>query len=103
MDNMSTSTLEQEDQIMNNVPRLVKRNRRVDCAMLGGKKTKEGEVVNLFSDADLYHHLLRELIEKKTAVTTDSAEVGWQWLQLRDPSSRRKLILGPPRGGRGAR
>jgi len=93
MGSMNTPALEQVDQIMNNVPRLVKRTRvrRVDCAMLGGKKTKvEGEEVNLFDDSDFYHHLLRELIEKKTAATTDSAEVGRQWLQIQKLRSKLK-------------
>ena len=67
MSSMNIPALEQVDQIMNNVPRQVKRTRvrRVDSAMLGGKKTYgEGEEVNLFDDSDFYHHPLRELIEK---------------------------------------
>jgi len=82
MSNMNTPALEQIDQIMNNVPRMVKRTRvkRVDCTILGGKKV--GGEKNYFDDSDFYHHLLRELIEKKTAASTDSAEVGRQWLQI---------------------
>jgi len=82
MGNMNTSALEQIDQIMNNVPRMVKRTRvkRVDCTVLGGRKIKEE--MNLFDDSDFYHHLLRELIEKKTTANSDSAEVGKQWLQI---------------------
>jgi len=82
MGNMNTSALEQIDQIMNNVPRMVKRTRvkRVDCTVLGGRKVKEE--MNLFDDSDFYHHLLRELIEKKTTANSDSAEVGKQWLQI---------------------
>jgi len=82
MGNMNTSALEQIDQIMNNVPRMVKRTRvkRVDCTVLGGRKLKEE--MNLFDDSDFYHHLLRELIEKKTTANSDSAEVGKQWLQI---------------------
>ena len=92
MGSMNTPALEQIDQIMNNVPRLVKRTRvrRVDCSMLGGKKAKEGEEVNMFDDSDFYHHLLRELIEKKTAATSDSAEVGRQWLQIQKLRSKLK-------------
>jgi len=83
MSSMNTPALEQIDQIMNNVPRLVKRTRvkRVDCTLLGGGKRKSEEM-NLFDDSDFYHHLLRELIEKKTAASSDSAEVGRQWLQV---------------------
>jgi len=82
MGSMNTSALEQIDQIMNNVPRMVKRTRvkRVDCTVLGGRKVKEE--MNLFDDSDFYHHLLRELIEKKTTANSDSAEVGKQWLQI---------------------
>jgi len=82
MSNMNTPALEQIDQIMNNVPRMVKRTRvkRVDCTILGGKKI--GGDKNYFDDSDFYHHLLRELIEKKTAASSDSAEVGRQWLQI---------------------
>jgi len=92
MGSMNTPALEQIDQIMNNVPRLVKRTRvrRVDCNVLGGKKAKEGEEVNMFDDSDFYHHLLRELIEKKTAATSDSAEVGRQWLQIQKLRSKLK-------------
>jgi len=89
MGSMNTPALEQIDQIMNNVPRLVKRTRvkRVDCNMLGRNKAKEG---NMFDDSDFYHHLLRELIEKKTAATSDSAEVGRQWLQIQKLRSKLK-------------
>ena len=52
--------------------------------MSGGKKTKEGKEVNMFDDADFYHHLLRKL--------TDSAEVGRKWLQIQVLRSKLKIV-----------
>jgi len=91
MGSMNTPTLEQIDQIMSNTDRLVKRTRvkRVDCTILGSRGNKEEEV-NMFDDSDFYHHLLRELIEKKTAASSDSAEVGRQWLQIQKLRSKLK-------------
>merc|ERR1719166_4845 len=87
---MNTPALEQIDQIMNNVPRMVKRTRvkRVDCTILGGKKV--GGEKNYFDDSDFYHHLLRELIEKKTTSSTESGEVGKHWLQIQKLRSKLK-------------
>merc|ERR1712096_470022 len=76
---------------MSNTDRLVKRTRvkRVDCTILGNRGIKEEEAI-MFDDSDFYHHLLRELIEKKTAASSDSAEVGRQWLQIQKLRSKLK-------------
>jgi len=92
MSSMNTPTMEQIDQIMSNKTRLVKRTRvrRVDCIVLGTRGNTEEEEVNMFDDSDFYHHLLRELIEKKTACGSDSADVGKQWLQIQKLRSKLK-------------
>ena len=96
MGSMNTPTLEQIDQIVSNMPRLVKRTKvaRVECNILGEER-KEGdeqeqENVNIFDDSDFYHHLLRELIEKKTSSNTESGEVGKHWLQIQKLRSKLK-------------
>ena len=65
---MNAPAMEQIEPIMGSKVRLVKRTkvRRVDCIVLGTRVYKEHEEVNMFDDSDFYHHLLRELIEKKT-------------------------------------
>merc|ERR1712147_584924 len=66
---------------------------RVECSVLGQEREErdgQQEDKNIFDDSDFYHHLLRELIEKKTAATSDSAEVGRQWLQIQKLRSKLK-------------
>merc|ERR1712241_1574104 len=48
------------------------------------------ENVNIFDDSDFYHHLLRELIEKKTSVNSDQGQVGQHWLQIQKLRSKLK-------------
>merc|ERR1719342_382833 len=93
---MNTPTLEQIDQIVSNMRRLVKRTKvaRLECHVLCEER-KEGEEqqqenVNIFDDSDFYHHLLRELIEKKTSSNTESGEVGKHWLQIQKLRSKLK-------------
>ena len=97
MASMNTPTLEQIDQIVANMPRLVKRTKlaRVECNILGevrGQDEAESqqENENIFDDSDFYHHLLRELIEKKTTSSTESGEVGKHWLQIQKLRSKLK-------------
>jgi len=95
MASMNTPTLEQIDQIVSNMPRLVKRTKiaRVECNVLGEKEADtEGqqENDNIFDDSDFYHHMLRELIEKKTSSPSESGEVGKHWLQIQKLRSKLK-------------
>jgi len=95
MANMNTPTLEQIDQIVSNMPRLVKRTKiaRVECNILGEEEVDtEGqqEDSNIFDDSDFYHHMLRELIEKKTSSPSESGEVGKHWLQIQKLRSKLK-------------
>ena len=97
MASMNTPTLQQIDQIVANMPRLVKRTKlaRVECNILGevrGQDEAESqqENENIFDDSDFYHHLLRELIEKKTTSSTESGEVGKHWLQIQKLRSKLK-------------
>merc|ERR1711881_347325 len=45
---------------------------------------------NIFDDSDFYHHLLREIIEKKTAVNSEEGQVGQHWLQIQKLRSKLK-------------
>ena len=96
MSSMNTPTLEQIDQITSNMPRLVKRTKvaRVECNILGEDNitNEDGQTENdnIFDDSDFYHHLLRELIEKKTSASTESGEVGKHWLQIQKLRSKLK-------------
>ena len=89
MGSMNTPTLEQIDQITSNMARLVKRTKiaRVECNVLGetnqtddNDNASQEERQNIFDDSDFYHHLLRELIEKKTSAGGESGETGKHWL-----------------------
>merc|ERR1719310_2512431 len=51
---------------------------------------EQQENPNIFDDSDFYHHLLRELIEKKTSTSTESGEVGKHWLQIQKLRSKLK-------------
>ena len=91
---MNTPTLEQIEQITSNMARLVKRTQvaRVDADILD-QHHEAGvnmENVNIFDDSDFYHHLLRELIEKKTSVNSDQGQVGQHWLQIQKLRSKLK-------------
>ena len=92
---MNTSAVDQVDQIMSNMPRLLKRTRvkRVDCKILGKKVFTEESDPNVFDDSDFYHHLLRELIEKKTAASSESGDSGRQWLQIQKLRSKLKKTV----------
>ena len=97
MSNMNTPTLEQIDQITSNMPRLVKRTKiaRMECNILGEDNSNDNEDgqtenSNIFDDSDFYHHLLRELIEKKTSASPQSGEVGKHWLQIQKLRSKLK-------------
>ena len=92
---MNTPALEQIEQITSNMARLVKRTQvvRVECDILGQeKKEAEGqcEDKNIFDDSDFYHHLLRELIEKKTSSNSEAGEAGKHWLQIQKLRSKLK-------------
>ena len=92
---MNTPALEQIEQITSNMARLVKRTQvvRVECGILGQeKKEAEGqcEDKNIFDDSDFYHHLLRELIEKKTSSNSEAGEAGKHWLQIQKLRSKLK-------------
>ena len=93
MGSMNTPTLEQIEQIVSNMPRLVKRTKvaRVECNVLGEERMEldeQQENPNIFDDSDFYHHLLRELIEKKTSTNSESGEVGKHWLQIQKLRSK---------------
>merc|ERR1719310_237032 len=51
---------------------------------------EQQENPNIFDDSDFYHHLLRELIEKKTSTNSESGEVGKHWLQIQKLRSKLK-------------
>ena len=91
---MNTPTLEQIEQITSNMARLVKRTQvaRVDADILDQhhEAGDNMENVNIFDDSDFYHHLLRELIEKKTSVNSDQGQVGQHWLQIQKLRSKLK-------------
>ncbi|XP_077979295.1 protein AATF-like [Glandiceps talaboti] len=44
----------------------------------------------IFDDDDFYHQLLRDLIEKRTATTSDPVALGRQWLQIQKLRSKVK-------------
>ena len=99
MGSMNTPTLEQIDQITSNMARLVKRTKiaRVECNVLGetnqtddNDNASQEERQNIFDDSDFYHHLLRELIEKKTSAGSESGETGKHWLQIQKLRSKLK-------------
>jgi len=94
MSAMNTPTLEQIEQITSNMSRLVKRTQvaRMDSDILDQEPTNDDKVenVNIFDDSDFYHHLLRELIEKKTSVNSDQGQVGQHWLQIQKLRSKLK-------------
>jgi len=97
-DSLHTEPLQQVDQIMSNPARLVARTRvkRSELRVLGeGKEEGEAEEQgldnnpNIFDDSDFYHHLLRELIERKTANSNGDSS-GQQWLQIQKLRSKMK-------------
>ena len=93
---MNTPALEQIEQITSNMARLVKRTQvvRVECSVLGQEREEgEGqqqEDKNIFDDSDFYHHLLRELIEKKTSSSSEAGEAGKHWLHIQKLRSKLK-------------
>jgi len=92
-DSLHTEPLEQVDQILSNRVRLVARTRvkRNDMKILGAGPTEEEQEnnANIFDDSDFYHHLLRELIERKTNSSSGDAS-GQQWLQIQKLRSKMK-------------
>ena len=92
---MNTPALEQIEQITSNMARLVKRTQviRVECSVLGQER-EEGDGPqddkNIFDDSDFYHHLLRELIEKKTSSSSEAGEAGKHWLHIQKLRSKLK-------------
>ena len=92
---MNTPALEQIEQITSNMARLVKRTQvvRVECSVLGQEREEgdgQQEDKNIFDDSDFYHHLLRELIEKKTSSSSEAGEAGKHWLHIQKLRSKLK-------------
>ena len=91
---MNTPTLEQIEQITANMDRLVKRTQvsRLESDILDQDPAapEKMENENIFDDSDFYHHLLREIIEKKTAVSSEQGQVGQHWLQIQKLRSKLK-------------
>ena len=92
---MNTPTLEQIEQITANMDRLVKRTQvsRLESDILDQEDPAASEKMeneNIFDDSDFYHHLLREIIEKKTAVNSEQGQVGQHWLQIQKLRSKLK-------------
>ena len=90
---LNTPALQQVDQIVANMPRLVRRTRqaRAETAVLGRPRCHTAqEQPNIFDDSDFYHGLLRELIEKKTGAGGAAGSDGAQWLQIQKLRSRLK-------------
>jgi len=92
---MNTPALEQIEQITSNMARLVKRTQvvRVECSVLGQEREEgygQQEDKNVFDDSDFYHHLLRELIEKKTSSSSEAGEAGKHWLHIQKLRSKLK-------------
>ena len=91
---MNTPTLEQIEQITANMDRLVKRTQvsRLESDILDQEPaaSEKMENENIFDDSDFYHHLLREIIEKKTAVNSEEGQVGQHWLQIQKLRSKLK-------------
>ena len=94
MASMNTPTLEQIDQITGNMDRLVQRTQvsRMESDILDQDPadSEKMENENIFDDSDFYHHLLREIIEKKTTVNSEQGQVGQHWLQIQKLRSKLK-------------
>lgn len=97
------SVTNQIDHILSDKEKLIKRTqlKRTDYEIVGQQKSNEDNETlqdqsvevydsNIFDDTDFYHHLLRELIEFKSADVTDPVQLGRQWLQLQNLRSKMK-------------
>ncbi|KAF2899708.1 hypothetical protein ILUMI_06466 [Ignelater luminosus] len=97
------SVTNQIEHILSDKEKLIKRTqlKRTDYEIVGQQKSNEDNETsqdqsvevhdsNIFDDTDFYHHLLRELIECKSADVTDPVQLGRQWMQLQNLRSKMK-------------
>ncbi|XP_067135883.1 protein AATF-like [Centruroides vittatus] len=108
------SALKQIEQILSDKPRLISRTqlKRSTYRILGKEEKKEeAEIsesgkeklplqdhrvkdynydVEIFDDDDFYHHLLREIIERKTVDINDPIALSRQWLEIQKLRSKMK-------------
>ncbi|TKR93883.1 hypothetical protein L596_008257 [Steinernema carpocapsae] len=85
-----SSVLTQIQKILADRNRLIRRTQtnRSDIERIGGDPEATQDV-ELFDDHDFYQVLLKELIERKSAQTSDPIEMGRQWLELQKLRERR--------------
>ncbi|KAK4878488.1 hypothetical protein RN001_010994 [Aquatica leii] len=88
---------QQINHILNNKDKLIKATqlKRTDYSILcendhNSDQSSDTYNVNIFDDTDFYHHLLRELIEFKSADLTDPIKLSRQWVQLQNLRSKMK-------------
>lgn len=86
-------------QIMSDEKRLLRRSqlRRSQIQVIGKTENQEDETrkqqncdPECFDDDDFYHQLLREVIDSKTAGSTDCMAVSRKWLEIQQLRSRMK-------------
>lgn len=103
-----TSTMKQIENILSDKERLIERTKlkRSDHEILGSKIVSgdsEGEDEDenngltvqekfdeIFDDTDFYHHLLKDLIDRKTANVSDPLQLGKHWLQVQKLRAKMK-------------
>ncbi|KAF5294094.1 hypothetical protein FQR65_LT10918 [Abscondita terminalis] len=91
------SIIQQLNHVLNSKDKLIKSTQliRTDYGIVGEKLESNKESghtynSNIFDDTDFYHHLLRELIEFKSADVTDPIKLSRQWVQLQNLRSKMK-------------
>ncbi|KAK0425596.1 hypothetical protein QR680_009278 [Steinernema hermaphroditum] len=91
------SVLSQIQKILADKNRLIRRTqmKRSDIERIGMTDSEATHDVELFDDDDFYQNLLKELIEKKSAQTSDPIEMSRQWLELqnlREKRSKKRVV-----------